>query len=269
MTLAELKSKADKVKLSGRVVPDNLTMVVYQEMVFDKITQLCEPLNLAIPYQDSNIYRHIEYDDIGTEWLLKKPTIANNDGDYIDIDSRLELAFIYYTASLFAVDKDRAELEYRADRICYEYSAEVLRMGFPRAKEVYEMESFIDSVWFDCVGRRYGVESSFITTLIDCMLCGNVCHNAHTAKQINLYKSYIAGESINPLYIEQMRAIDREVFNTILNDQTMFTKYTPAQLSSVTTLWCSMVKIDDGVAVDTFADETNKRYVANILTQGN
>lgn len=258
MTLAQLKEKVDALKIGGRVLPDNVKLETFQSMVFDHIIQLCDPLNLAIPYQDSDIVRPINDDGDG-EWFLKKPRIAKEDADYIDIDSRLETAFVYYLIAFLANDNAKVGFEHRADRMCVEYAVSVLEMGLSKAKRVYEEENFLTNVRFDCVGRKYCVDVSFVETVINCLLCGKVCMDAAQKKQLELYNSYLNGNSVRPVYIESLRALDTAVFLHILDNMKKYEAYSSEKLESITTLSCEFEKIENGDSVDPWVLDVDKR----------
>lgn len=258
MTLAELRTQVDDVKIGGRVPLDNAKLQAYQTMAFDTLTQLCYPLNLAIPYQDKDIYRFIENVD-GVEWFLKKPRIASEDADFVDIDSRLEMALVYLIAAFMAADEYRAAFELRAERICVNYACEVLKMGWPKAKEVYEQESFLTGVRFDCLGQVYQVSLSFVQSVIGCLLCGSVCLNAASKKQLDLYKGYLAGDPVRPVDLETFRAIDIAVFMYLTDNMADYTDYSAEELSTVTTLFCEFQNILDGLQVDGWITDMNKR----------
>jgi len=258
MTLAQLKVRADALKIGGRVLPSNDKLEAFQTMVFDNIIQLCDPLNLAIPYQDSDIYRPIN-EDGDVEWFLKKPRIAEGDADYIDIDSRLETAFVYYLIALVANDEDKVVFERRADRMCVEYAVSVLKMGLPKAKEVYEEESFVTSVHFDCVGRVYQVDASFVDLVMSCLLCGQTCMVASQRKQLDLYKSYLEGEPSRPADLSALRALDRAVFLYLLDHIELVDVHGTEKLNTITTLSCEFEKISNNEPVETWVDETATR----------
>lgn len=258
MTLAELITQVEAVKIGGRLPLTADKRALYQSMAFDAVTQLCYPLNLSIPYQDKDIYRYIDAID-GVEWFLKKPRIAQNDTDFIDIDSRLDLALVYQFAAYMAADNDRAVLELRAERICVEYACEVLKMGLSKSKEVYEQESFLSGVRFDCLGQVYTVQYSFIRAVIDCLLCGSVCLNAAEKKQLDIYKGYLDGEPVPPVDLDSFRAIDIAVFMEISNHIEDYGDYTTEQLSTVTTLFCEFDKIYNDEAVEDWITEMDRR----------
>ncbi len=258
MTLVQLKEEANALKIGGRVLPSNMHLEVFQKMVFDNIIQLCDPLNLAIPYQDSDIYRPIN-EDGDVEWFLKKPRIAEEDADYIDIDSRLETAFVYYLIAFLAADDDRVLFERRADRMCVEYACDVLEMGLPKAKEVYEQENFVTAVRFDCVGRVYEVSRAFVDVVISCLLCGNVCMNAAQKKQLDLYKSYLDAEPVRPMDLESLRALDAAVFLHVMENMELYAAYTVDQICNITTLSSEFEKILLEEAVEPWVSEINIR----------
>ncbi len=258
MTLAQLKERYEALKIGGRKLPIDTNLEVFQAMVFDTIVQLCDPLNLAIPYQDSDIYRPIN-EDGDVEWFLKKPRIAKVDADYIDIDSGLETAFVYYLIAFLANDEDKLVFERRADRMCVEYACNVLKMGLPKAKEVYEQESFLTAVHFDCVGKFYEVSNAFVDAVLNCLLCGNVCLNAAQKKELDLYKSYLAGDPVHPFDVEPLRAVDAAVFLKIMDNMDLYADYTAEQLSEATTLSCEFGKILLGEAVESWVTEMDIR----------
>jgi len=260
MTLAGLKSKAEAVKIGGRKIPDNAMLETYQEMAFDYITQLCSPLNLTISYQDSDIARFVEEDDEGVEWFLKKPVIAKADGDYIDIDSRLDMAFVYAMVSFLATDGDKVLLDQKAERACVEYACNVLGMGLSKAKEVYEEESFITGVRFDCVGKVYEVESAFIDLIFDCLLCGQTCMNAAEAKVLDMYRKYLEGESVRPVDLGRLRAVDIAVFDHVLSSPEILENYSAEQLNKVTSVFCELGTVADSGVVEPWVIETDRRY---------
>jgi len=258
MTLAQLKQKASALKIGGRVLPSDVQLETFQEMIFDSIIQLCEPLNLAIPYQDSDIYSPIK-EDGAIEWFLKKPRIAKEDADYIDIDSGLELAFVYYLIAFVANDNDKVNFEQKAERVCVEYAVSVLEMGLPRAKEVYEEESYITSVRFDCVGKYYEVNVSFVLEVISCLLFHNVCMNASYKKQIERYKLYLQGASMRPSDLSSLRALDRAIFLYVMNNMEEYSSCSDEMLSSITTLSCELGKLFRGESVEPWVEEIDKR----------
>ena len=94
MTLAALKKKIETANLQGMSQLSNEQLEVYQAMAFDWMLQLCEPVNLVVPYQDENIY-----ETLSDGWFMKRPIIALNDEDHIDIDERLDMAFVYIIVS--------------------------------------------------------------------------------------------------------------------------------------------------------------------------
>ena len=258
MTLAQLKEQADALKIGGRVLPDNLKLEAFQSMIFDDIIQLCDPLNLAIPYRDSNIIRPIN-EDGNYEWFLKKPRVATLDTDYIDIDSRLDMAFVYYLLAFVANDDDRVIFELRADRVCIEYACNVLRMGLSKSKEVYEEESFLTSVRFDCVGRMYYVDETFVDLVISCLLCGNPCMVSAQKKQLELYKTYLTGASMCPTDVEALRALDTAIFMYLFNNMGEFTSYSVDELAGITTLTCELEKLGRGEEVEDWVKEIDTR----------
>lgn len=256
MTLSELKLKADALKIGGRVLPDNSKFKVVQDFAFDNILQICDPLNLAIPYRDNNILRPVDNID---EWYLRAPNIAKEDGDYIDIDSRLDMAFVYYVAAFFANDEEKVVFEHRANRACLEYACSVLDMGLPKAKEVYELESFVTNVRFDCVGKMYIIDEDFVKLVIECLLCNGVCMNSAENKRLEFYKIYLAGGSIKPVDFDSVRAIDIAVFLYIMNNLEEYKAYSAEQLSRVTTLSCEFEKLANGEAVEQWVLDLDKR----------
>ena len=256
MTLGELKQKADALKIGGRVLPENAKLEVVQEFAYDNILQICDPLNLAIPYRDNDIRRPV---DNVEEWYIREPLIAKEDEDYIDIDSRLDMAFLYYFVAFFANDEEKGMFEYRANRACLEYACSVLDMGLPKAKEVYELESFVTNVRFDCIGKMYIVDEDFVKLVIDCLLCNGVCMNSAENKRLELYKSYLNEASIKPALFASVRAIDIAVFLYIMNHIEEYKAYSATQLSKVTTLSCEFEKLANGEAVEPWVLDLDKR----------
>ena len=259
MTLAELRDRANSIKIGGRVLPADLS--VFQEAIFATITQLCTPLNLLIPYRDREILTFVGEDDEckNTKWYLRKPTVAKEDSEYIDIDSRLDMAFVYLLAAYVAADSDRVRFEQLAERICVEYACSVDAMGFAKAKEVYGLESFITDVRFDCVGRFYIIDEDFVKLVIDCLLCNGVCMDFAMYDRLELYKTYLAGGSIKPMDFDSVRAIDIAVFLYIMNNLEEYKAYSAEQLSRVTTLSCEFEKLANGEAVEQWVLDLDKR----------
>jgi len=264
MTLAELREKANGIKIGGRVLPTDLS--VFQDAVFNSITQLCTPLNLLIPYEDRDILAFVGEDREcqSVKWYLKKPIIAKSDSEYIDIDSRLDMAFVYLLAAFVAVDSDRVRFEQLAERICVEYACSVDAMGFAKAKEVYCLESFVTAVRFDCVGRYYVIDSDFIELVVSCLLCGNACGDAASFERLELYKRYLDGESVRPTELQNLQALDRGVFLYIMNNLEEFSKYSAEQLSKITTLSCEFEKLANGESVEEWVLEIDKRLYLEI-----
>ena len=62
MTLAQLKKRIQITNMQGMAELSNEKLETYQVMAFDWLLKLCEPLNLLVQYQDSNIYRVVEDD---------------------------------------------------------------------------------------------------------------------------------------------------------------------------------------------------------------
>jgi len=261
MTLMQLKEYVEALKIGGRVLPNDASLETFQKMVFDHIVQLCDPLNLAIPYQDSDIVRPINEDGPG-EWFLKKPRIAKIDADYIDIDSGLETAFVYYMIAFVANDKDKVVFEQKADRMCIEYAVSVLDMGLPKAKEVYELDGFILSVSFDCVGRKYTVDLSYVELLIAYLL-GNTVVTGNTKTQMDLYALYLTGGSISPLYLEKLRALDSAVFLYLLYHFAEYTVYPATELEKITTLFDEFKKCSSG-SIEIWVAELDKRLALDM-----
>jgi hypothetical protein len=259
MTLAQLQDKVDAVKIAGRLPLSDAKMEVYQAMAFDFVTQLCYPLNLAIPYQDRETYRFMENEN-GVAWFLKKPRIATVGTEVIDIDSRLDMALVYCIAAYIANDASRAEFEQRAERVCTEYACEVFKMGLPKAKEVYEQESYIEGVYFDCVGQVYEVSLLYVKLIIDCLLCNGACMNASQAAQLSLYRKYLAGEAIEIELVERLRAVDAAVFTYTLNHLELYEAYTAEQIGALSTIPCEFEKIAKGETVQSWVEDVDRRF---------
>lgn len=233
LTLAQLAERLTIVNLQGMAKLDNAKLEVYQAMAFDWMLKLCEPLNLLVPYQDNNIARTLE-----DGWFLKKPTIAKTDEEYIDIDERLEMAFIYIIVSFLAV-KNGGEKRFEASRLVLEYAVETNELGYSKAKEIYEQNSFITKVKYDCLGKFYEVDEDFVKLVIDCILCYGVCMRADEATQLEKYKSYLKGVVL-PLDREKLFAVDVAVFKYLMQHEELITKYSEDELNSVTTLFTSL-----------------------------
>ena len=187
MNLEELRAAVEAVKIGGRVVPADLS--VLQQFAYEEIMQLCYPLNLLIPYRDSSLARFAGFRD-GKEWFLRSAVIARNNSDFIDIDERLEFAFVNLIAAAIATDADRVLLEQRAERICLEYACDVEKIGFAKAKELYEQESYIDGVSFSSIGKVYTIDAKFIEAVVHSLLCGVVEMSANGLHSLELYKRY-------------------------------------------------------------------------------
>ena len=243
MTLAQLKFNIESANLQGMAPLSTAQLEVYQQMAFDWICKLCEPLNLLIGYQDTGIYR-----SLGDGWFLKKPIIAQSDDEYIDIDDRLDLAFIYIIIHFIGVNDNAIIKRNEASRLALEYSIDINELGYSKAKRVYEQESFITVVKFDCFGKFYEVCEDFVKTVIDCILCKGVCMRADEHKQLEKYKTYLNGV-VNPNNREKMRAIDNAVFVYLMSDVKRFSSYSAEELGSVTTRFEELCKISTGESV--------------------
>jgi len=242
MTLAELRDRIEVVNMQGMSPLNNEKLVVFQAMAFDWMLKLCEPLNLLVPYRDNNIYRFVE-----EGWYLKEPTLAREDDDIIDIDERLEMAFVYIIVSMLAI-KSGGEKRFEASRLVLEYSINVNEMGYSKAKQVYEKESFLTAVKFDCYGKFYEVSEDFVKLVIDCILCNGVCMRADEIVQLDLYKQYLNG-TVLPLNKERLIAVDSAVFNYFMQNMDEMMKYSDEQLSSVTTRFEELCKLGEGEEV--------------------
>ena len=238
---------------------DALQMATHQRRAFSKLFAWCEPLNLLIAYDDRDIAKIVD-----SVWRLKKPMIGETEESYIDIDERLELAFIYIMISLMITGNgkeskiDKAEFEEMAYREALEYQVGVMTVGIDNAKRVYEQESYVTGVSFDCLGRVYEVSSEFVDLVIDCILCGRQCMNASESSQLELYKRYIAGE-VRPVDKEKLLAVDKAVFKRIINDEAKIKAYDSDKLNEVSTLFCAYSKLLDNEPVPDWVHEEDKR----------
>jgi hypothetical protein len=259
MTLGELQQNIKDIHPGGRAVSTSQQMQIHQKRAFSKLFQWCTPLNLLVAYNDRDIEKIV--DDV---WRLKSPRIAKNTIEYIDIDKRLELAFTYALISLTITGNgkeskiDKAEYEDMAYREALEYAVKVEDVGYDTAKLVYEMESFVTGVEFDCLGRVYHVSSAFVDMVIDCILCGRQCMNSAEYSQLELYKSYIDGD-VKAVDYEKLLAVDKAVFYRLMNDVEKLTKYSSEDLARASTLFCEFSKIDQGVDASGFAVVEDKR----------
>jgi len=262
LTLLDLKTKALALNKTGRVMPSDEEMVAYQEMVWERILSSCTPLNLALPYNDSGICRVDVLEDC-RQWYVKAPVIAKKDTEYIDIDSRLKEAFVFYFIaylSLQAKDNNRLEWERRAERVCIDYACDVANMGIAKAKMVYEQYGGITGVSFNCQGARYKIEQSLIDVIVDCMLCGNVCTNAGQFKQLERYKAYLAYQTkVNagevavfdmlPSYFSSLRALDIGLLFYLMDHMELVDEHGIDAINNITTLSCELGKLYDGGTV--------------------
>ena len=259
MTLLSLKKAIKEIHIGGRFVADDAKLEMQQQRAFNKLFSWCEPLNLLIPFDDRDVFKIVD-----SVWRLKKPLIAKFDSHYIDIDERLDMAFTYIMISLMITGNgaeskmDKAEYEEMAYREALEYAVGIEHVGYDNAKRVYEQESFIEGVEFDCLGRVYLVSSEFVTKVIDCILCGRQCLNSAESKQLEIYKAYIAG-TVRAVDKEKLLAVDKAVFHRLMNDEEKILKYDSKDLALCTTLFCEFSKIDQGVVHSDFADVESKR----------
>lgn len=256
MTLTQLKQKIEIANLQGMAALSNYKLEVYQQMAFDWMLNLCEPLNLLVAYKDSNIYRAV-----GDEWFLKKPIIAKNDDEYIDIDERLEMAFVYIIISFLAVSNG-GEKRFEASRLVLEYAININEMGYSKAKRVYEQESFLTAVKFDCYGKFYEVSEDFVKLIIDCILCNGVCMDASENLQLEKYKSYLVGVVL-PLDKERLVAVDNAVFKYLMKDIELVVKHSEDELNAVTTRFEELCKVGEGQTVDSDVIALDKRMATD------
>jgi len=256
MTLGQLKEQIGAINPQGMYPLTTEKLKVYQQMAFDWLLKLCEPLNLLVPYQDQNIYR-----EVGEGWFLLKPTIAIQDEHIIDIDERLDLAFSYIVVHFIGMNDVSVMKRGEAYRLVLEYATDVNELGYSKAKEIYEQESFITNVKFDCYGKFYEVKSSFVEKVIDCILCNNVCMNANDNKQLEKYKLYLTGV-VSPLDKERLKAVDTAVFNYLMNNMELIEKYSEEELNSVTTRFNELCKLGEGEAVDNDIESLDKRLAS-------
>ncbi|GEM_PF-2221295 len=241
MTLGELQTRIDTVTLSAVAPLSFEQLAIYQQMAFDYMLALCEPLNLVIFYRDSDIARIVRVEE---EVYLKAPKIATNSNEFIDIDKRLEVSFVYVICSLILGDKAYKE---RAYRLLLEYSLEVGDMGYVKAKEVYESRfSFINGVVFDALGRIYRVDKSFRDKTIDTLLCKKVCLNSSFYLQIKAYEKYLKGV-FEPQDRLKFEALDLAIFSHLVDSGDVL-KYRDEELTRVTSLFCRFSKkeMDEG-----------------------
>jgi len=256
MTLAQLKFKIASANLQGMYPLDNDKLEVYQQMAFDWLCKLCEPLNLVVGYQDSSLYR-----SLGDGWFLKKPVIAQEDDEYIDIDDRLDLAFTYIIIYFIGVNDNAMMKRNEASRLALEYATDVNELGYSKAKEVYEHKSFINGVKFDCFGKFYDVDERFVKMVIDCILCNGACVQGYEYSYIQKYKDYLNGV-VKPLDREKMKAVDSAVFLYLMKNMDLIREYSEEALSSVTTRFDELCKIgSDDVDRDVIA--LDKRMLHN------
>lgn len=254
MTLALLKTSIQAVNLQGFAPLKNEQLEVYQQMAFDWICKLCEPLNLLISYRDTAIYR-----PVGDGWYLKKPMIAKNDDEYIDIDERLNMAFIYIIVHFIGSNENSMMKRSEASSLILAYSITVSEMGYTKAKQVYEQESFITNVKFDCFGKYYEVCPEFIKTAISCIIECKACMRVEEAKQIEKYKQYLNGVVL-PLDREKLVALDSAIFTYLMKNIELISKYSEEQLNSVSTRFIELCKIGTDT-VDSDVIALDKRII--------
>ncbi len=262
MTLAQLKKRIVTANLQGTAGLSNEQLETYQVMGFDWLLKLCEPLNLLVPYQDNNIYR-----SVGEGWYLKNPTIAKEDEQYIDIDERLDMAFVYIIISFLAITNG-GEKRFEASRLVLEYSINVNEMGYFKAKKIYEQESFIEAVKFDCYGKFYEVSERFVELVIDCILCNGVCMRADEHTQLEKYKSYLNGVVL-PLDKEKLKAVDMAVYNYLMSNMELIAKYSSDELNYVTTMFNELCKVGEGEEVDSDVKALDMRTLNNACCEDN
>jgi len=257
MTLAQLKNMIPTINPQGVSVAllTNEKLEVYQQMAFDWILKLCEPLNLVVGYRDTNIYR-----SIGDGWFLKKPTIATEDEHFIDIDSRLDMAFVYIVVHFLGHNDVAVMKRNEAYRIVLEYAVNVNEMGYRRAKEVYEQNSFITKVKFDCYGKFYEVDEDFVKLIIDCLLCNGACMRADENHQLELYKQYLLG-IVSPLDRERLRAVDESIFRYLMKNIDLVVQYSEEELGSVTTYFEELCRLGEGETVAPEIGAIDKRML--------
>ena len=256
MTLKQLKEQIGAINPQGMYPLTNEKLKTYQQMAFDWLLKLCEPLNLLVPYQDQNVYRAVD-----DGWFLLKPTIATEDEHFIDIDERLDLAFSYIIVHFIGMNDIAMIKRSEAYRLVLEYANNVNELGYSKAKEVYEQESFITTVKFDCFGKFYDVKSSFVKMVVDCILCNSVCMRADENKQLEKYKLYLTGV-VTPLDKERLKAVDTAVFNYLMTDMELIAKYSEEQLNSVTTRFNELCKFSEGEVVDNDIESLDRRLAS-------
>jgi len=259
MKLSDLLSEVQTIHPGGAYGATMAKAQVHQRRAFKMLFQWCEPLNLLVAYNDREIERIVD-----NVWRLKSPRIAVGESEYIDIDERLKDAFIYAYIALTITGngaeskRDRAEYEEMAYREALEYAVSVQTVGYDNAKRVYEQESFITGVSFDCLGRVYHVSSAFVDLVIDCILCGRQCMGSAEAAQLERYKAYIDG-TVRAADKEKLIALDKAVFHRLMNDPQKLTKYSNDDLAKCSTLFCEFSKLDQDVATEEWVSDESLR----------
>ena len=256
MTLSELRTEVEFANLQGMSALSNGKLEVYQNMAFNWLFSLCEPINLVVPYSDTNIYKKLN-----AGWFLKKPTIAKFDDDIIDLDERLNMAFVYIIVSFLAINSG-GEKRFEASRLVLDYSISIDEMGYSKAKEVYEESSFITAVKFDCFGKYYQIEDGFIEKVIDCILCNGACMRVDEYKQLEKYKMYLKGD-VAPLDKEKMLALDNGVFIYLMEHLEIVRKHNEEELNSVTTRFEELCKLSNSESVAEDIISLDKRMSQN------
>lgn len=259
MTLGTLLGEVQTIHPGGAFGADETKAQVHQRRVFGMLFQWCEPLNLLVAYNDRDIEKIVD-----GVWRLKKPRIATATGEHIDIDERLNNAFIYayisatITGNGAESKRDKAEFEEMAYREALEYAVSVQTVGYDNAKRVYEQESFITGVYFDCVGRVYEVSRAFVDLVIDCILCGRRCMNSAEAAQLERYREYIEG-TVRAADKEKLIALDKAVFHRLMNDPEKLAAHAADELAQASTLFCEFSKLDQGVDTEAWVKDESLR----------
>jgi len=252
MTLAQLKFNIQTANMQGMAPLSNGKLEVYQQMAFDWILKLCEPLNLLISYRDKDIYRAVD-----DNWYLKRPVIAKGDDEYIDIDSRLDLPFTYIIIHFLGMNEVARMKRGEAYRLVVEYSNNVSELGYSKAKRLYAQESYITAVNFDRHGKFYWVDENFVKLVVDVLLCHNRCMDSSMYTQITKYKLYLTG-IVDAQNRESMRAVDSAVFEYLLKNPKYFNDYDAEALNNITTLFEKLCNAEPDV------EALDKRLVDNV-----
>jgi len=235
MTLAELKQNIQTANFGGIKALTNKQLELYQQRAFEYIVEFCEPINLVVSYNDGDIYKILD-----DGWFLKKPTIAKSDSEYIDIDSRLDMAFVDSIISFISSDpRERIEYEQRAYQKALEYAIVIEKVGYFEAKRIYEFEDFIVGVNYDCESRFYKVDTFIVELILKCILkkeCKKDLLHIHNLF-LKQYEKYISGV-VDPRKREKLQAVDREVYKKLMCDGELVNKYEFEDLKRVTTLFC-------------------------------